>query len=122
MAFIGNVNEGTVYAPGYFLAHADEEITRETKQIPESLATVNADGTKYVKMGTPFPSNDGNCIGLLYEDVDVTVGDMPGSVVTADAEIYEDRLPVTLVDAAKTTLASKGFKFVATAPAVTRPY
>ena len=122
MAFIGNVTQGTTYAPGYFLAHADEEVTRETKQIPESLATVNADGTKYVKMGTPFPSNDGNCVGLLYEDVDVTVGDMPGSVVTAEAEVYEDRLPVTLVDAAKTALTSKGFKFVATAPAVTRPY
>ena len=122
MAFIGTVKEGTTYAPGYFLAYADEEITRETREIPTSLATDVADGTKYVKMGTPFPSNDGNCEGLLYEDVDVTVGNMPGSVVTAEATVYEDRLPVELAGAAKTALAAKGFKFIATAPAVTRPY
>ena len=121
MAFIDAVKKGVVYAPGYFLAHGDENITRETKQIPQAGATAVAD-TKYVKMGTPFPSNDGNCVGLLYEDVDVTVGDMPGSVITANAEVYEDRLPVTLVDAAKTALAAKGFKFIATAPAVERPY
>ena len=59
---------------------------------------------------------------LLYEDVDVTVGNMPGSVVTANAEVYEDRLPVTLDASAKTALAAKGFKFIATEPAVTRPY
>ena len=122
MSFIGATVKGVTYAPGYFLAHGDEEVTRVTKEIPTSLATVLEDGSKYVKMGTAFPSNDGNCIGLLYEDVDVTTGNMPGSVVTADAEVYEDRLPATLADAAKTALAAKGFKFVATAPAVTRPY
>ena len=122
MSFIGETVKGVTYAPGYFLAHNDEGVTRETKEIPVSLATVLNDGSKYVKMGTAFPSNDGNCIGVLYEDVDVTTGNMPGSVVTANAEIYEDRLPVALVDAAKTALAAKGFKFIATAPAVVRPY
>ena len=121
MAFIGDVKKGTLYAPGYFLAHNDEGVTRETKQIAQEGATAVND-TKYQKMGTPYPSNDGNCIGLLYEDVDVTVGDMPGSVVTANAEVYEDRLPVELAGAAKTALAAKGFKFIATAPSVTRPY
>ena len=122
MAFIGEGTQGKTYAPGYILAHNDEGVTRETREIPDSLATVEADGTKYVKMGTPFPSNDGNAIGVLYEDVDVTVGNMPGSVITANAEIYEDRLPVELDAAAKTALAARGFKFIATAPAVTRPY
>ena len=73
-------------------------------------------------MGTPFPSNDASCVGLLYEDVDVTVGNMPGSVVTANAEVYLDRLPVALSENAKTALAAKGFKLVDSAPAVTRPY
>lgn len=121
MAFIADVKQGTTYAPGYFLAYNDENVTRETKQIAQAGATATADG-KYVKMGTAYPSNDGNCIGLLYEDVDVTVGDMPGSVVTKNATVYEDRLPVALVDAAKTALAAKGFTFIATAPAVQRPY
>lgn len=122
MAFIGNVNKGSTYNPGYFLAYDDEGITRETRQIAQAGATTVEDGTKYVKMGTPYPSNDANCIGLLYEDVDVTVGDMPGSVVTANAEVYLDRLPVALDDSAKTALAAKGFVFIDTAPAVVRPY
>ena len=122
MSFIGETIKGVTYAPGYFLAHGDEEVTRVTKEIPTSLATVLEDGSKYVKMGTAFPSNDGNCIGLLYEDVDVTVGNMPGSVVTGNAVVYEDRLPVALAGAAKSALEAKGFKFIATAPAVERPY
>lgn len=122
MSFIGAVHEGTTYAPGYFLAHNDEAVTRLTKQISQEGATTIANGTKYVKMGTPYPSNDGNAIGLVYEDVDVTTGDMPGSVVTGNAEVYEDRLPVELAGAAKSALQAKGFTFIATAPAVTRPY
>ncbi len=122
MSFIGGVEQGKTYAPGYFLAHNDEGVTRETREIAQTGATEVADGTKYVKMGTPYPSNDGEAEGLLYEDVDVTVGNMPGSVVTANAEVYEDRLPVTLAAAAKTALAAKGFVFIETEPTVTRPY
>ncbi len=124
MSFIGATEQGKTYAPGYFLAHNDENITRETREIAQNSAFVVTDdkGTKHVPMGTAYPTNDGNAIGILYEDVDVTVGNMPGSVVTANAEVYEDRLPVALADAAKTALTAKGFKFIATAPAVERPY
>lgn len=177
MSFIGDVKKGTTYAPGYFLAVADEEVVRETREIAQDSALVvtSEDGTKHVPMGTAYPTNDGNAIGLLYEDVDVTVGNMPGSVVTGNAVVYEDRLAATgvsydavtpetganpkeegwyersgsagayvytlttdttvaegktyyaqstvrLASAAKTALAALGFKFVATAPAVTRPY
>ena len=123
MSFIGEVKQGTTYAPGYFIANGDEVITRETRQIAQNSAFVQTtpDG-KYVPMGTAYPTNDGNAIGILYEDVDVTVGDMPGSVVTANAQVYEDRLPVALAGAAKTALQAKGFTFIATAPAVERPY
>ena len=121
MAFIGEVKQGTVYAPGFFLVNNDENVVRETREIAQTGATTVGD-TKYQKMGTPYPANDATCIGLLYEDVDVTVGNMPGSVVTGGATVYEDRLPVTLASAAKTALQGLGFKFVATAPTVTRPY
>lgn len=123
MAFIGDVKLGTTYAPGYFLAYNDESVTRETRQMAQNSAFVQTteDG-KYVPMGTAYPTNDGNAIGLVYEDVDVTVGDMPCSIITGNAEVYEDRLPVALADAAKTALQAKGFKFIATAPAVERPY
>ena len=118
MSFIGNVEQGKVYAPGWFLAH--EECERKTREIPQSIASTRADGAKYVPMGTPFPSNTSSIEGLLYEDVDVTSGNMPGSVVLSGV-VYEDRLPVELISAAKTALAAKGFTFVASAPSVTRP-
>lgn len=95
MAFIGDVNKGQTYAPGYFLAYNDENVVRETKQIAQSGAVTVENGTKYVPMGSAYPSNDGNAIGIVYEDVDVTVGDMPGSVVTGNATVYEDRLAIT---------------------------
>lgn len=119
MSFTGKVQNGQCYAPGWFLAN-NEDCTRETRQIAQTGATVGADGSKYVKMGTVWPANDNTAEGIVYEDVDVTSGDMPGSVVTR-AEVYEDRLPVAIAEAAKTALTGKGFVFK-TAPDVTRPY
>lgn len=117
MSFIGDIEKGQAYAPGWFLAH--EECVRETREIPAAGATTAANGGKYVKMGTPFPSNDGNAIGIVYEDVDVSTGDMPGSVVTK-GRVYEDRLPVELNSSAKSALAALGFVFISE-PSVTRP-
>ena len=90
MSFIGNIKEGQTYAPGWFLAH--EECERKTRQIAQEGATTATDGSKYVKMGTVYPSNDAQAEGIVYEDVDVTTGDMPGSVVLKGV-VYEDRLP-----------------------------
>ncbi len=119
MSFIGSA-QGVQYAPGWFLVD-NEDCTRETKTIPQTGATTAANGSKYVKMGTPFPANDATAIGIVYEDVDVTTGAMPGSVVTKGT-VYADRLAVTLESTAKTALEGKGFKFVTASPAVTRPY
>ncbi len=50
--------------------------------VPTSLATkADENGRKVVKAGTPFPSNDGDCKGYLLHDVDVTMGDAPGTYV-----------------------------------------
>ncbi len=100
MSFIGEVKQGTVYAPGFFLANGDEEVVRETREASASSALVVTDenGTKHIPMGTAYPTNDGNAIGILYEDVDVTVGNMPCSVITKDAVVYEDRLAITGAD------------------------
>lgn len=118
MSFIGKIEKGVNYHPGWFLAH--EECTRETRQIAQTGATTAANGAKYVKMGTIYPANTGDAVGIVYEDVDVTTGNMPGSVVTAGT-VYLDRLPVAPAAAAKTALEGKGFKFIAAAPTVTRP-
>lgn len=106
MSFIGAGHQGQTYAPGWFLVN-NEDCSRFTKTIPQTLATTAEDGTKYVKMGTVFPANDATATGILYEDVDVTVGDMPGSVVTK-GEIYEDRLPQAVDTYSTATVPSGG--------------
>lgn len=118
MSFIlGHI--GNTYEPGWFLAN-NEVCTRLTKEISASGVSPDADGGKHVPMGTIYPSNDTNAIGILYEDVDVTTGDMPGSVVTKGT-VYEDRLPAALDSDAKTALEGLGFVFITAAPTTTRP-
>lgn len=97
MSFIGDVSKGKTFNAGEFLANNDENIVRETREASASSALVVTDenGTKHIPAGTAYPTNDGNAIGLLYEDVDVTIGNMPCSVITKDAVVYEDRLAVT---------------------------
>lgn len=93
MSFIFDKEQGRSFRAGEFLA-VDEPVTRKTKQIAQSGAVTADDGAKYVPMGTAWPSNDGNAVGIVYEDVDVTSGDMPGSVVTKGT-VYEDKLAIT---------------------------
>lgn len=111
MSFIGAVEQGKAYAPGWFLAH--EECERKTKQILQTGATTAANGSKYVKAGTLYSVTTGSgdsattdYIGFVYEDVDVTTGNMPGSVVTKGT-VYEDRLPAALTSAERTALVAK---------------
>ena len=112
-------NQGTVYAPGWFLAH--EECERKTREIAQSGATTAGNGGKYVKMGTFYPANSSSTVeGIVYEDVDVTNGNAPGSVVLKGT-VYLDRLPVAPASGVQAALEAKGFKFIATSPAVTRP-
>jgi len=114
---LGTTN--TAYQPGYFLADA-EGCTRETVTVAANHAAVvtKADGSKYVPAGAVIPANGATAKGILYEDVDVSTGNMPGSIVTRGV-IYENRLPAALDNAAKSALT--GIKVIATAPAVTRP-
>lgn len=118
MSFIGSTN-GKGWDAGYFLVDA-EHCTRETVTVAANHAGVvtRADGTKYVPAGSAIPANGATAKGILYEDVDVTTGAMPGSIVTAGI-IYGDRLPATLADAAKTALTN--IKVIASSPAITRP-
>lgn len=121
MSFTQN-GTGYGYAPGWFLA--EEDCSRETRTIPANHAqVVTADnGGKHVPMGAFFPANSSSTVeGIVYEDVDVTTGNMPGSVVTKGV-VYLDRLPAAPESGVQAALEAKGFKFYATAPTVTRPY
>lgn len=102
MSFTMDNTNSRVYAPGWFLAD-NENCERKTRQIAQASATTAPNGTKFVPMGTIYPSNDAYATGIVYEDVDVTSGDMPGSVVTKGV-IYEDRLAFTSYDYDSITL------------------
>ena len=119
MSFIEkNATVGKTYAPGWFLA--SEDCKRETRQIAQSGAT-SANGGKYQKMGSFYPANNSSTVeGILYEDVDVTSGDMPGSVVT-EGIVYLDRLPTAPESGVQNALEGKGFKFIVTSPSTVRP-
>ena len=97
------------YAPGFFLA--DEDCLRETMTIPanHAQAVTLADGSKIVPAGALITGK-----GLVYEDVEVTSGDMPGSVVTAGV-VYTDRLPEGSSITGLSGITGK------TVPTVTRP-
>lgn len=120
MSFNQNAN-GVSYAPGWFLVDS-ENCTRDTYTVAANHAQVKTadNGGKYVPMGAIYPSNDANAIGIVYEDVDVTTGAMPGSIVTRGI-VYKDRLPAAPASAALTALQNAGIKFINTSPVVTRP-
>lgn len=117
MAFAGSSN-GIGFTAGHFLAD-DEGCTRVSVTVPANHALVKTleDGGKYVPAGAVIPANGATAKGILYEDVDVTKGAAPGSIVI-EGTVYTGMLPAAPVDAAKT--AMPGIKLVA-APTVTRP-
>lgn len=111
---------GHPYAPGWFLVD-DEDCTRVTREISATGITADADGGKHVPMGSFWPANDSSTVkGILYEDVDVTNGPMPGSVVTAGT-VYLDRLPASPESGVQSALEGLGFKFITAAPDAKRP-
>lgn len=118
MSFTTTDKSSRVYAPGYFLAKEEcERKTFEADSTDERVITAG-NGGKFLPMGIAYPSNDSNAIGILYEDVDVTTGNMPCSVVLSGS-VYEGRLSETLTANAKSALAAAGIKFL-TEPTVTR--
>lgn len=118
MSFIAK-DTGKGWEAGYFLVDA-EDCTRLTKTIAanHAQAVTRADGSKYVPAGAVIPANDATAVGILYEDVDVSTGAMPGSVVTV-GQVYTNLLPAAPAAAAVTALT--GIRFTATVPAITRP-
>lgn len=89
---------------------ASERALRVVTFTATQALAVSEDDMLFVKAGTVFPSNDENAEGIVYEDVNVTKGDAPGSLMTA-GHVYTDRLGVTLATTAKTALAAKGIIF-----------
>lgn len=113
MSFVTNIS-GT---KRHNFLESEVGLVLKTREIPASMGV--QDGLyKTVAPGTPYPSNDANAVGIVFETVDVTSGNMPGSVLVAGRVLAEN---LNLASAAKTALANKGIVFVDT-PAITRGY
>lgn len=89
----------------------------KTYQIAQNKGEDDGYGRKIVKSGTPYPEDGVSAVGIVFEDVDVTSGDMPGSVMVA-GRVHDAKLSIS---GSKTTLAGKGFTFVDT-PAIKRGF
>ena len=120
MSYFDGPNRGYGWAAGHFLVD-DETCVRQTMTIPANHGqrVTRDDGRIVVPAGAVIPANGATAKGLLFEDIDVTNGAMPGSVVT-EGTVYADRLPAAIAEAAATAMT--GITVIATAPAVTRPY
>lgn len=119
MSYFDGPNKGYGWAAGHFLAN-DETYLSKSYTIPADHAQVvtRDDGRKVVPAGAVIPSNDGNAVGILFEDIDVTEGAKMGSIVT-EGVVYEDKLPAAIESAAESALT--GITVITTSPAVTRP-
>lgn len=119
MSFFDGPDKGYGWNAGHFLVD-DETCVRQTMTIAANHAqrVTRDDGRVVVPAGAVIPANGATAKGILYEDIDVTDGAKPGSVVT-EGTVYGGRLPAALAEAAATALT--GIK-VLTEPTITRPY
>ena len=116
MSFTASAN-GSIFSAGDFLVNP-EECTRESATIAANHSqVVTRNGRSIVPAGAIIPSNGSGAKGILYEDIDVTDGAAPGSIVT-EGKVYETLLPAAAVSDAKTAL--KGIIFM-DYPNVVRP-
>lgn len=69
--------------------------------VAQSGVTADANGNKIVPAGTPYPTNDSSCVGYLLEDVDVTMGDAPGTYVYQGTIDWEEVSGLSITDAAR---------------------
>lgn len=120
MSYFDGPNKGYGWAAGHFLVN-DETCVRQTMTIAatHAQAVTRDDGRKVVPAGAVIPANGATAKGILFEDIDVTEGAKPGSVVT-EGIVYGDRLPAALATAAASALTK--ITVIASSPAITRPY
>ena len=66
-------------------------------------AATMVDGRKIVKAGTVYPTNDGDAIGVVFYDCDVTDGDATGALLR-HGWLKKSKLPVDIAAAARAVL------------------
>lgn len=63
------------------LQFPDDYVARPQFFDEQSKLAKKENGRYIIKAGTPFPSNDANCTGIVLNDLDVTDGDENGAVL-----------------------------------------
>ena len=63
------------------LQFPDDYVARPQFFDEQSKLAVKEEGRFIIKAGTPFPSNDASCTGIVLNDLDVTNGDVNGAVL-----------------------------------------
>lgn len=104
--FVQSKTNGVSLNPADFVL-CETNVVKHTMNVPQTLGVEIGD-RKVVFAGTFTPANDDTAEGVVYHDVDVTLGDMSGSVITGgtlDADYF------ILEPEAKTALESKGIRF-----------
>lgn len=86
-------------------------LVQKTVEIARTMGK-EQDSRMIVVAGTPFPSNDGDIKGIVFETIDVTDDKKrPCSIIVA-GRIIKANLPVTLESSAEEALKGIGFVFV----------
>lgn len=85
-----------------------------TTTVSDSEVVENEEGKKIVPKGSLLDAagtikNDATVVGILAEEVDVTNGPQPGSLIV-EGYILKDRLPVAPDEAAITALKNINFR------------
>lgn len=76
-----------------------------------SSVITDTDGTKMIRAGSVYPSNDVKAIGIVFEDVDVTYGEHAVSVMVA-GRVNKDVLNISAE--AETALKANGIFLIST--------
>lgn len=89
----------TTYAEGANILDSEVGLVTKSYTVTTSMAT-----NGIIKKGTVVPSNDGNAVGILFEDVDMSNDTKrPASIIVA-GRIIEDNLPADVESSAKAVL------------------
>lgn len=89
-------------------ANSSGLVTMSYDVVKNSKFATPIDGRMIIKAGTPVPSNDADCIGLVFEDWDVT--DSGGQIpIAIGGYVNEFYLPTPIADLAKDALKNVVF-------------
>lgn len=102
----------TYVSKNVILQFPDDYVARPQFFDEQSALAVKENGRFIVKAGTPFPSNDAKCTGIVLNDLDVTNGDVNGAVLVRghiNTARAEENAKITYTEQCKTALKSAIF-------------